>query len=172
MVFALCAAVRATVKARYSCGQMCLREAGPWWEFRGVGCRCWGAGALPAKPPFHLGSAWHREVSGDSDVITAITFFRCGALLVPTPNSPNAPTLPFASLLPLPSAHFRRAFTLNLFFQPFFFFKLMTSLGEVSSASLSAHFADDTQSPTITLKRLRAHAHVDCSVTILWRAGV
>lgn len=51
-----------------------------------------GARALRAKPFFHLWSAWHREVSGDSDVIIVFTFFRCGALLALPPVTP--PPLP------------------------------------------------------------------------------
>lgn len=86
-----------------------------------------------------LGSAWHREVSGDCDVITATAFFRCGG----TPLSPRPlpPTLTPSSPISLPIMHFRRtAFPLTcLFFHPPPpsppQFSVTSSVNEVSPAS-------------------------------------
>lgn len=60
------------------------------------------------------------EVSGDSDVITAITFFRRGGpLLASSTSHPSSLSLPPLSLSltlsPPPLVHFRSAFSFKLF---------------------------------------------------------
>ncbi|CAB1439471.1 unnamed protein product [Pleuronectes platessa] len=57
-----------------------------------------GGGADPHQILYILGSAWHREVSGDSEAIIAITFFQCV-----TTSSSSSPSL----APPPPSVHFR-----------------------------------------------------------------
>lgn len=67
------------------------------------GAMVWAAGGSPGssgaeecshKTLITLGSAWHREVSGDCDVITATAFFRCGGAPLYSPSlfSPPPPT--------------------------------------------------------------------------------
>lgn len=65
------------------------------------------------------------EVSGDSDVITAITFFR--PLLASSTSHPSSLSLPSLSLSltlsPPPLVHFRSAFSFKLFL--FFLLQLL-----------------------------------------------
>lgn len=91
------------------------------------GLRGWGS--VPHKTLIILGSAWHREVSGDCDVITAIAFFRCGA----PPSSPHLPPSPIS----LPIMHFRPVFPSTCLSPlPLLSFTYVTSsVSEVSPAS-------------------------------------
>lgn len=66
----------------------------------------WRRRRVSHQPLYVVGSAWHREVSGDSDDIIPITFFRCGSTLLAS-SSPSPPSPPSFCLSFM---HFRPAF--------------------------------------------------------------
>lgn len=112
---------------------------------------------------YNLGSAWHREVSGGSDDIIAITFFRCGVAVLASPR-------PLPHIF-RPSLHFRSAFPLSLFFCPPPVPVLWRSQSVKSplrhSCALCRWYAVTYYNPFIGIALMRARAHRS-----VWSSGV